>query len=157
MCNIFCLVFQEGKVVKITKETSSENGPKVTLDVSLLKKIFYKYKNYLAAVYTVSGPFRTGKSFLQNLLVRYLKSLQLAQVHVTSTGSVFRKGKALVYTPPFCMSPSHYQYKSAMILLSSIQSFDSSNQRRFWTMNFSVLALLPPSRPPTFPAYVNKS
>ena len=77
----FCLVFQQGQVVKITKETPSKNGTtKVALDVALLKKIFYKYENYLVAVYTVSGPFRTGKSFLQNLLVRYLKSLQLAQV-----------------------------------------------------------------------------
>ena len=84
-------------MVKITKETPSENGPKVTLDVSLLKKIFYKYKNYLAAVYTVSGPFRTGKSFLQNLLVRYLKSLQLAQVNVTSTGSDFREVRHWIY------------------------------------------------------------
>ena len=82
-------------MVKITKETPSENGPEVTLDVLLLKKIFYKYKNYLAAVYAVAGPFRTGKYSLQNLLVRYLKILQLAQV--TSTSSVFRVGKALDY------------------------------------------------------------
>ena len=78
----FCLVFQQGKVVKITKETPGTNGnTKVALDVALLKKIFYKYENYLVAVYTVSGPFRTGKSFLQTLLVRYLKNVQLAQVN----------------------------------------------------------------------------
>ena len=97
-------------MVKITKETPSETGPKVTRDVLLLKKILCKYRNYLAAVYTVSGPFITSKSFLQNLLVRYLKSLQLAQVNVTSTGSVFREGEALDLPPLLCMSLPHYQY-----------------------------------------------
>ena len=78
----FCLVFQQGQVVKITKETMRKNGTtKVALDVALLKKIFYKHEKYLNAVYTVSGPFRTGISFLQYLLVRYLKSLQRAQVN----------------------------------------------------------------------------
>ena len=67
-------------MVKITKEVPSKNGTKVALDVEKLKKIFYKYDNYLVAVYAVSGPFRSGKSFLQNLLVCYLKGVQLAQV-----------------------------------------------------------------------------
>ena len=131
-------------MVKITKETPSENGPKVTLDVLLLKQIFCKYKNYLAAVYTVSGPFRTGKSFLQNLLVRYLKSLQLAQVHVTSTGGVFREGEALDLPPLLYMSLPHYQHINQLWPYCGLQFFDTSNQRRFWTMAFSVLGLLPP-------------
>ena len=74
-------MFQQGKVVKITKEILSKNGKetKLTLDIDMLKEIFGKYENYLVAVYTVTGPFRTGKSFLQNLFVRYLKNLQLSQ------------------------------------------------------------------------------
>ena len=52
--------------MKITKETPRRNETsEVVLDVALLKKIFYKNENYLVTVYTVSGPFRTGKSFLE--------------------------------------------------------------------------------------------
>ena len=52
--------------MKIRKETPRRNGTtKVVIDVALLKKIFYKYENYLVAVYTVFGPFKTGKFFLE--------------------------------------------------------------------------------------------
>ncbi|XP_076810072.1 atlastin-3-like [Clavelina lepadiformis] len=59
------------EAINITKR---ENG-KINLDKSVLEKVLGnpKVAKYPVAIYSVAGPFRTGKSFLLNLFVRYLE------------------------------------------------------------------------------------
>ncbi|CAK8681927.1 unnamed protein product [Clavelina lepadiformis] len=59
------------EAINITKR---ENG-KINLDKNALGEVLGnpKVKKYPVAIYSVAGPFRTGKSFLLNLFVRYLQ------------------------------------------------------------------------------------
>ncbi|CAK8681920.1 unnamed protein product [Clavelina lepadiformis] len=59
------------EAINITKR---ENG-KINLDKNALKEVLgnEKVAEYPVAIYSVAGPFRTGKSFLLNLFVRYLE------------------------------------------------------------------------------------
>ena len=75
-------IVEQAKVVNITTLVAGFNGIKITLNMQKVKKIFYRYKDFPVAVFAVSGPFRSGKSFLLNLLVRYLYGLQLSQVQL---------------------------------------------------------------------------
>ncbi|XP_076810317.1 atlastin-2-like [Clavelina lepadiformis] len=59
------------EAINITKR---ENG-KINLDKNALEKVLgnEKVAEYPVAIYSVAGPFRTGKSFLLNLFVRYFE------------------------------------------------------------------------------------
>ena len=72
--------YQES-VIQLTKEIKRRDGSvKVVIDVDKLKYVFLdpKFKDHLVAVYAIAGPFRSGKSFLQNLLGSYLRRLEVS-------------------------------------------------------------------------------
>ena len=62
-------------VKKITTEEGCGNDRKIILDEKALKSVLKndKWSNCLVAVYSIAGPYRSGKSFLLSLLYRYLK------------------------------------------------------------------------------------
>ena len=59
--------------MKITKE--SEDSSEISIDIEALEKILNNpnYKDHLVAICTIAGPFRSGKSFLLNLLISYIR------------------------------------------------------------------------------------
>ena len=63
---VYLLLFPGSKTTKITKETQTEQGVKIEIDAKALKKVLTNpmYKDFPVAVYSVIGPFRSGKSFL---------------------------------------------------------------------------------------------
>ena len=70
----------QNKVLQLTKETRLKDGTvKVVIDVDKLEYVFLdpKYKDHLVAVYAIAGPYRSGKSFLQNLLGSYLRHMEV--------------------------------------------------------------------------------
>ena len=70
----------ESSVVRLTTQEVCDDGSrKITIDVKILRKIFLnpKYEDRLVAVYAIAGPFRSGKSFLLNLLIPHLRRLEV--------------------------------------------------------------------------------
>ena len=68
--------YGEDKVLQLTKEeTRSDGTTKIIIDTDKLIYVFLnpKYEDCLVAVFAIAGPFRSGKSFLQNLLGSYLR------------------------------------------------------------------------------------
>ena len=66
----------EDKVLQLTREeTRSDGTTKIIIDVDRLKFVLLnpEYKEYLVSVFAIAGPFRSGKSFFQNLLGSYLR------------------------------------------------------------------------------------
>lgn len=62
--------------IKITRN----NGSNTELDLIALMKILRNpdYADYPIALYSISGPFRSGKSFLLSLLVHYIHNFQVS-------------------------------------------------------------------------------
>ena len=65
---------QNERTVKITKVVQLENARRIAIDVNKLKEVLKnpKYADYPVAIYTVTGPFNTGKSFLLNLWIPFI-------------------------------------------------------------------------------------
>ena len=62
--------------VQLTKTEEKNNGEKnFIVDISAVKDVLGnpQYENHYAAIYTIAGPSRTGKSFLLNLLWNFLQ------------------------------------------------------------------------------------
>ena len=59
-------IFGLDKITKITKSVKTEHGTNVEFDLEALKKVLKnpKYEHYPVAIYSIIGPFRSGKSFL---------------------------------------------------------------------------------------------
>ena len=65
------------KPVKITYVC--EKDSKIKLDITALMIVLRnpKYAIYPVAIYSIAGPYRSGKSFLQNLLIQYIQEHQV--------------------------------------------------------------------------------
>ena len=64
------------KTTKITKTITTEDGKKkVALDEEALRKVLKnpKYAKYRVAVYTIIGPYRSGKSFMLNVWITFIR------------------------------------------------------------------------------------
>ena len=75
MAKIASLLQSPIELVELTKTKNSTRGEgSLFVDVDGVRKVFGnpKYKDYYAAVYTIAGPTRSGKSFLFSLLWHYL-------------------------------------------------------------------------------------
>ena len=68
------------QTIKITRQ--SMDGSKVELDIVALMKVLRnpQYVDYYVAICSVIGPFRTGKSFLLNLLIHHIQSYQVCEI-----------------------------------------------------------------------------
>ena len=87
----------QNKVLQLTKEIKREDGSvKVVIDVDKLRYVFLnpEYKDHLVAVYAIAGPFRSGKSFLQNLLGSYLRRMEVSLSYMWTK---FPLGRAIAY------------------------------------------------------------
>ena len=69
----------DNDVVQLTKIEKNAKGEDILyVDINAVKSVLGnpEYKDYYAAVYTIAGPTRTGKSFLFSLLSSFLDSGQ---------------------------------------------------------------------------------
>jgi len=69
------------KTTKITKEIQTENDIKIEIDVKALMKVLKQpqYAKYPVAVYSIIGPFRSGKSFLLSCWTHFVKHLTVSK------------------------------------------------------------------------------
>ena len=65
------------KLVEITYVCKKDS--KIKLNITALMFILRnpKYAIYPVAIYSIAGPLRSGKSFLQNLLIQYIQKHQV--------------------------------------------------------------------------------
>ena len=68
------------KAIEIAK--INEKDLKVEFDMIALINVLGnpKYENYPVAIYSIAGPCRSGKSFLQNLLMHYIQTSQVCNI-----------------------------------------------------------------------------
>jgi len=67
------------KATKITKTIKTKNGTQVEIDVKALQSVLKnpKYADYPVAVYSIIGPYRSGKSFLLSCWANFVQSFQV--------------------------------------------------------------------------------
>ena len=60
----------------------SQMDLKIELNMFALMSVLRnpKYANYPVAIYSIAGPYRSGKSFLQNLLIQYIQASQVCNI-----------------------------------------------------------------------------
>jgi len=73
---LYFLGYDNERTTKITKKVKTEQGSAVVIDIEALHKVLNnpKYADYPVAVYSIIGSFRSGKSFLLNNWIHYIKS-----------------------------------------------------------------------------------
>ena len=79
----------DNEVIQLTKIEKSAKGEDILyVDINAVKSVLGnpEYKDYYAAVYTIAGPTRTGKSFLFSLLSSFLGSNSGQNFHQWSQG-----------------------------------------------------------------------
>ena len=77
------------KAIKITY--LNETNLNIELDILALISVLRNpnYANYPVAIYSIAGPYRSGKSFLQNLLIHYIQSSQVCIIPLIYTWLFF--------------------------------------------------------------------